>query len=251
MGNTNGGNPTKAKSNLAKLLNLNYLRYSNKTHSAGEKDLPALYCTTEVYPDFLALYSEPGLYCATNKTAVCFFNYDESFDGKNGLFWAIYYNDEERLNYFRKRFCGVRYFISPDYSELGDIHWVENEYRLFKARIVSLWLILELNAIVIPNITFPTESSYQFALSGLEECKVVCISTKGHIGNQLEFQRLKKNIQLTTDTLHNLQAIIVYDVCGTDEAACEAFSYAYERGIKIVIPRNTLKNQNQEKALKK
>ena len=51
----------KAKQTLRKLLNYSFLNYTNKTQSCGSKDLPALYCKTEVYPDFLALYSEPKL----------------------------------------------------------------------------------------------------------------------------------------------------------------------------------------------
>ena len=238
----------KHKQNISKLLNLNYLHYTNKTISSGEKDLPALYCTTKSYPDFLALYSEPKLYCATNKTAVCFYNYDEDFDGKNGLYWAIYHNDEKRLSFFRDRFRGVRYFIAPDCSVLGDIHWIEDEYRLFKIRVLALWFLFELDAVVIPNITFPTEDSYRFALNGLEKCTVVCMSTKGHMNDPLEKQRLRRSIRLTIDTLPLLKVIIVYDVCGTNETAFDLFSEAVKRGIEIIIPDNTLKNQNRKRA---
>ena len=240
----------KRKSNLTKLLNLNYLTYSNRTVSHGTMDLPALYCNTEVYPDYLALYSEKGLYHKTNRTAVCFHEFDSEFDGKNGLFWAIYYDEKERLEYFKERFKGVRYFLGPDYSELGDIHVMENNYRLFKSRITSLWFTFELDAIVIPNISFPDKNSYAFALDGLEDCSVVAISSKGHMDDVAENKRLRENIRFTVDRLQ-LKSIIVYDVCGTNDATLDTFSYATKKGITVIIPDNTLKRQNALNAKKK
>ena len=236
-------NNMKKRNNLARCLNLNYLELTNKTTACGEMDMPALFCNTKQYPDFLALYSEPGLYHHTERTAVCFYEFDSVFDGKKGLYTAIHYGDANRLSYFKQRFKGVRYFISPDYSLLGDIHTIENIYRIFMSRVVAIWLIKELGAIVIPNISFPSENYCKIALNGLEKCSVVAISTKGHISNFEEQERLRKNIQLTVNTL-NLEAIIVYDVCGTDSTTLDIFSYAIEKGIKVIIPDNTLKRRN-------
>ena len=139
----------KTRKTLSRLLNYSFLNYTNKTRSCGEKDLPALYCKTEVYPDYLALYSEPSLYHKTDRTGVCFYQFDSVFDGRRGLYDAIYHDDTARLTYFKKRFEGVKFFISPDYSEFGDIHIIENEYRLFKSRVVAIWFIVEIGAVVI------------------------------------------------------------------------------------------------------
>lgn len=233
----------KTKQTLRKLLNFNFLNYTNKTISCGEKDLPALFCNTEVYPDFLALYSEPKLYRKTDRTAVCFYQFDSVFDGKNGLFEAIYHDNKARLEYYKKRFAGVKFIIEPDYSEFGDIHVIENEYRLFKARVVAIWFIIEIGAVVIPNISFPTERSAAFALEGYENCSVVAISTKSHLVDKNEYERLLWKIRYTVDNLH-LKAIIVYDACGTNEKALECFSYAIDKGVEIIIPNNTLKERN-------
>lgn len=233
----------KQKAVLKKLLNYSFLDYTNKTHSCGEKDLPKLYCQTEIYPDFLALYSEPHLYHKTDRTAICFYEYDSVFDGKNGLFEAIYHNDTFRLRYFKKRFRNVKFVIEPDYSLFGDIHQIENEYRLFKARIVALWFIIEIGAVVIPNISFPTERSASFALDGYEECSVVAMSTKSHLKEKDEYRRLLWKIKYTVDHL-NLKAIVVYDVCTSNDKIMECFSYARSKGISIIISGNTLKNRN-------
>ncbi len=233
----------KTKETLSKLLNYNFLNYTNLTHSCGEKDLPALYCRTDVYPDFLALYSETGLYHKTERTGVCFYQYDSEFDGKRGLYEAIYHDDTARLDYFKKRFEGVKFIIAPDYSEFGDIHVIENEYRLFKARVDAIWFMVEIGAVVIPNISIPTERSAAFALAGYEECSVVAISTKSHLQNTEEYERLLWKIRYTVDNL-DLKAIIVYDVCGSNDKVMECFDYAVNKGIEIIIPDNTLKTRN-------
>ena len=234
----------KKNNNLISLLNLNYLTLTNRTVSCGVMDLPTINCNVSVYPDYIALYSQTSLYHKTEHTAVAFFQFDEDFDGKYGLYWAIYYNVEERLEYFKERFKGVKYVIIPDFSELGDIHKIENNYRLFKGRIIGLWFMFEIGAIVIPNITFPTEESADFALDGYEESSVAAISTKGHMDDIAENLRLRANIRLTVDKLPNLKTLIVYDVCSTNDATLDTFSYAIEKGIDIIIPDNTLKNRN-------
>ena len=138
--------------NLRELLNLSYLSLTNKTISCGKMDLPAINCNVSIYPDYIALYSEPGKYFLTDRTALGFFEFDEEIDGKNGLFWAIYYNVEERLDIFKERFKGVKYVIIPDYSVLGDIHRIENNYRLFRGRIVGLWFMFALRQLVPKGI---------------------------------------------------------------------------------------------------
>ncbi len=236
----------RIKENLIELLNLNYLHYSNKTVSKGSMDIPAICCNTEIYPDFIALYSEKGLYHKTDRTAVGFFQYDDGFDGKNGLWWAIYYNDEKRLAYFKERFKGVKYVIIPDYSELGDIHKIENDYRLFRGSIVGLWFMFEIGAVVLPNISFPTKESCDSAIKRYEGSSVVLFSTKGHMDNPQENKRLRENIRLTVDKMPEIKTIIVYDVCSTNHATLDTFSYAVQKGIEIVIPDNTLKSRNIE-----
>ena len=106
--------------------------------------------------------------------------------------------------------------------------------------------MFEIGAIVIPNITFTTEESADFALDGYEECSTVCMSTKGHMDEPAENQRLRKNITLTVDKLSKLKTIIVYDVCGTNNDTLNTFSYAIEKGIEIIIPDNTLKSRNMQ-----
>lgn len=64
------GTSQKVPKDLIKSLNLHYLRYTNQTYAVGKHDLPALYCNTEVYPDYFALYSQRCDYHKTPNTAV-------------------------------------------------------------------------------------------------------------------------------------------------------------------------------------
>ena len=89
-----------------------------------------------------------------------------------------------------------------------DIHVIENEYRLFKARVVAIWFIVEIGAVLIPNVSFPTERSAAYALDGYEECSVVAISTKSHLQDKVEYERLLWKIRFTVDHL-KLKAIVV------------------------------------------
>lgn len=233
----------KRKPNLQIKLNLGYLRWTNKTVSVGFDDLPALYCNTTTFPDFLALSGQPALFQKTPNTGICFYEYDDKMDGIHGLYEAIYHNNKKLLAEYKKRFHGVRYFITPDYSECGDVHAIENKYRLFKARVVGLWLMHELDAVVIPHVTYPLIGDISYSLTGLENCSVVAFSTKGYVTNSEELSNLIAAVKYTTDYL-TLRAIVVYDVCGDDSIVNRVFEYPRKKGIQIIVPGNTLKERN-------
>lgn len=232
---------------LRRKMCLNYLEYSNTTHACGKFDLPELLCSTTIFPDYIALYNEPGQYHRTPLTAVGFWQFDNVFDGIDGIYNAIYYSDKKLLKYYRQRFAGVHLFFTPDYSQFGDVDLIEQLMRLKKARIVGLWFALELHAVVIPFITVPTVATLDYALNGLEHCHVVAFSTKGYVRNLEERNSLKEIIRRTVDTLE-LDAIVVYDVCKDNRAINDIFSYAKQRDIEIIVPMNTLKLRNMTRA---
>lgn len=232
---------------LQKLFLLKYQVLTNKSQYVGKYDIPSLYCNTNIYPDYIALYSEKSYYKKTELTAVGFFQFDNEFDGQHGLYNAIYYNNEEDLAKFKKRFEGVKFVFSPDYSLLEDSDEVENIYRLKKARVVSLWFIHVIGAIVIPLITFPSLKSIDYYLDGLENSSVVGISTKGHIDESNEYLILCATVKYLVKNKPNLKAIVVYDVCGNPSKTEEAFKLAIDSGVKVIIPNNSLKSQNMKR----
>ena len=228
-------------------LNMSYTILTNKTFSRGPDDLPELICNTTVFPEYLALYSELGLYHRHTLTGVCFYEYDSDMDSIHGLYEAIYHNDRYLLATYKKRFEGVPFFITPDYSQCGDAHAIENKHRLLRSRIVGLWLIHEIGAVVIPHITFARLPDINYALTGLERCSVVAFSTKGYVKDQAERECLLAAIKAATDNLP-LKAIVVYDVCAGNESVDQMFDYPKSRGIEIIVPMNTLKERNMLKS---
>ena len=232
---------------LKSLLNLNYLYLTNKTHKVGKYDLPSVKCPAIYDIDYIALYKELRNYQKTPKTVISFYQFDKEFDGINGLSNAIWYNDKRRLEFFKRRFSNCRYFIAPDYSQCGDIENAENIHRIFRARVISLWLTLNLGAIVIPNITYSNKKSFEYMLDGLEECQTVAFSTKGIMKKSFEKDLLIAAIAKTVDTL-NLKSIIVYTVSIDKETVLKLFAYAINRNIEIIIPDNLLQKRNIERS---
>lgn len=232
------------KNNIKKLMNLSFIDYTNQTYLVGKYDLPYVVCADVVNPDYLALYSETSNYFKTENTCICFYQYDEKFDGINGIYNAIYYNDKKLLSKYKERFKGIKYAIAPDYSQCGDIPRFENIYRLAKSRIVSNWLLLECNILVIPNITYASEDYFDVMLDGMENTEVVAFSVKGLLKNLSEQELLLKAIKYTVDNLKSLKKIIVYSVSTNDEKIRSLFEYAISKGIVIIIPNNILKERN-------
>ncbi len=242
----NDGSVSRKQEDMYRLLNHNIQRLLNQAERTGEFGFPVLYCNTDVFPDYLALYNQPGYYHKTKNTGICFYSYDISFDDIHGLFNAIYYGDKKLLAYYKDRFAGVKFFVSPDYSLFGDIQKIENLERVWKARIVALWFILELHAVMIPNIMYYSEDSLPITCCGLEKCHVVAFSAKGHVRYAAERALTKAAVKYVVEHLP-LKAIVVYSACGNDENCLELFQYAISHGIKIIIPSNSLRDRNIER----
>lgn len=236
----------RKKENLAKLLNVNYLFITNQTICSGKYDLPEVYCSLKEddIPDYIALYSQPCQYHFTEKTVVSFYDYDVRFNGEKGLYNAIYYNNEKRLNEFKKRFKGVKYFISPDYSMIGDGQFYHNLYNYGISREVALWLSLELNASVIPNIPCSSSSDLDFITGGLREVNTVAFSTKGRLDLDEDLKLINLSLQKVLNDLPKLKTILVYDVAANSEHVYKLFEPAIKKGLKVIIPNNSLKTRN-------
>ena len=107
-----------------------------------------------------------------------------------------------------------------------------------------MWLWLECNVIVIPNITYASENYFDVMLDGMEDTEVVAFGVKGSMKEQLERELLQKAIKHTVDNLKQLKKIVVYSVLLNDEKVLEIFEYASNKGIEIVVPNNILKERN-------
>ncbi len=206
--------------------------------------LPNHHCDPSVYPDFIALNTEKAKFHLTPATALGFYSYDKTFDKIDGLFNAIYYNDKRLLKKYKNLYANIRFVIGPDYSLFDDIWINENENRLWKIRVVMLWFVMEIGAIVVPNAIYLSQDKLPKYLSGFETCTVMCFSTKGQIRYAKNRARVKETVKYVVDHF-KLKVILVYSVCGKDETSLKLFEYAISRGIDVRIVDNTLRRQNQ------
>ncbi len=243
--NLNLFNEGKNKKDLKDRINLHYSKYLNTTYTVGKYECIHFVSPVNAKIDYLALYSKPYEYNKTSNTAVCFFEDDYKFDGKDDLWDAIYHNDSKIIEQFRERFKDVKYFISPDYSQIGNVPFWLNLFNLQRSRLVSLFLVHELNKLVYPLITYSNEDSFEYVLDGLEECNVVVFSLKGSLKKIEQLDMLKKAIPIVVDKLKKLTSIIVYSVSIYDDKVRELFSSAINKGIEIVIPNNILMERNK------
>lgn len=228
-----------------KKTNLNYIKWAKLSYGVGKYDLLHVKSPSSVDIDYLALYSKPGEYCKTSKTAVAFFEDDIKFDGPKGLWASIYYGYENNLEKIKDRLKNVRYIISPDCSQCGDLIESFNIHNIQKIRVTSIFLTNGCDKLVIPTITYANERSFEYFLDGLEECQVVCFSTKGVMKSREGKRLLAKALKITINKLKNLKQIIIYSVCVDDSEVLKIFEPAAVKGIKISIPDNLLKRRNR------
>lgn len=238
------GTVERASRSLANELNYGIADLLNQSF-LNDHDLPIHHCDPKVYPDFIALDREPALFHKTPLTAVAFYAYDRSFDKINGLYNAIYYKNKKLLEKYKERYKGVSFVIAPDYSMFNDIWKYENDYRLFKTRIIMLWFVLEIGAVVIPNAIYLSIDKLSEFMSGFESCTVMCFSTKSHIRYARDRQQIKDTVKYVVDHFP-LKTILVYSVCGKDETSLCLFEYAISKGIDVRIIDNTMRRRNQK-----
>lgn len=224
---------------------MGFVDYTNQTPKLGELDMPYVRCQVLPDIDYLATYSQPGTYHHTQNTAVCFCEYDVVFDGLYGLWNAIYYGDKELQEFYIERFRGVKYFIAPDYSKCGDAPEVENYYRQFRSRIVSIWMTTNLGALVVPLVTCANNAGMRCMLDGMHDCYVVAFNAKGPMGDPKQMAIFISAVRYTVDNLPYLQMIIVYSASPDIEKVKSIFQYAIDKGIDVRVPDNMLQSRNR------
>lgn len=103
---------------------------------------------------------------------------------------------------------------------------------------------MELEVLVIPNITYANENYFDHMLDGMESSKIVAFSIKGSIKDSIQKSLFLKALKVTVDQLIFLEKIIVYSVCVDDNVVMKLFEYAIKKHIDIVIPQNILRERN-------
>ena len=205
----------------------------------GDYDMPVIGCFDNISKiDYLSLYSDLQDYQKTDNTCVCFYQYDHVFDGVHGLYNSIIYQDEKRLAFFCERFKNVKYIVGPDYSVFGDFPVALQIFNIYKSRVCMAWLKANTNAVIIPNIRWTFDFSYEFAFDGIMKGSSIAISILGQIrdkdNRKMFFDGFKEAIGRIEP-----KAILIYGFV-TESNFDEIFGYAESKGIKIIIPHSKI-----------
>ena len=73
---------------LKKRLNLNVVDLLSNTPTSGWLDMPKMYCPNITNIDYIALYTEPGLYTKKSNTIISFYNYDIFYTARTS-YWIF------------------------------------------------------------------------------------------------------------------------------------------------------------------
>lgn len=213
----------------------------NRMENSGLFGLPMIGDFHEEYPEYIALFNHPSEFMKNDKTCVGFYIDDFHFDDIDGIYQAIIYKDVELLRYYKYRLKDVNYFIAPDYSSFGNFRFSTLIHQLEKEIIVTGWLVLELKAIVYPNLTYGLRNTFDDCFKIIYKYSNVALSLKGCSTGENSLL-LKEAIKKFVDT-NEPRAIIVYSVA-SDETTYALLQYAIDKGVKIYVIDNSLRTGN-------
>jgi len=225
-------------------LCLSYLTYTNKTHYGSSYEMPNTSYNGDLLPDYLALYGDISDYKKTNNTFVCFYEYDNVFNNRNGLLSALLFNDKRLLLKFEERFKDVAGFISPDYSIYESMPKAIKIARTFESRIVSSYLVETFKKPCIPNISLTGVKDIDFVIDGIDNHSIIAMSLKGRLKEEQQRKEIKKCIKLICDCL-DPKTIVFYNVCTNEKLVNEVISYPLSKNIIVVLPNNLLLERNK------
>ena len=240
------------KTNITIELNIDYesvdkkdtyaFYLTNKTTKDNPKKLPDIGNFVDVYPDFFALDSEPGLFHKTSNTCVCFFKEENYIDTIDGLNNAIKYKDIELIKYYKTRYIDVKFFTPVDYSLNGDFDEETLLHNLKRQCIDFLWFTFEMDGICFPIMTYGNEASLSWCFEHIMEGSNVVISLK-MVMTGPEKEMFLKALKVLVDT-RKPKALLVYTVANHN-SSMEMLDYAIQKGIRIIEIPNTLMIRNQ------
>lgn len=197
--------------------------------------------------DYIALYSDTSEYNKTENTCVVFYQYDHVFDGVHGLYNSIIYQDEKRLDEFRKRFKEVKYIVAPDYSLFGDFPNALQIFNVYKSRVCLCWLIANTKAKVIPNVRWTFPFAYEYCFDGIMKGSNIAIGVLGQIRDKENKKVFLDGFKVAIDRIEP-RCILVYGFI-TESNFDELFGYAKSKGIKIIIPHSKIDRYKKEDAI--
>jgi len=154
-----------------------------KSTYSKEYEFHEVYAFVDEKIDYLCLPGEKRKLESNKNSCLCFYVDDSRFDTIDGLYNAIIYRDNRKLDKYKEKYKDIKYVISPDYSTYIGLSkaWIVNQIN--KARIVTLWFQLEIGSVAIPNITFSIKEYDDICLEGIVEGSAVAMLMKSLMQN--------------------------------------------------------------------
>lgn len=214
----------------------------------GDYDMPLIGNSNDISCiDYLALFSDLQDYHKTENTCVCFYQYDEVFDGVHGLYNSIIYQDENRMKKFRERFKGVKYIVAPDYSLFGDFPNALQIFNVYRSRLVACWLIANTGAIIIPNVRWTFDFSYDYCFDGIIKGSNIAIGVLGQMHHKDNKAMFLAGFKKAIDAIEP-KSILIYGFV-TEKNIDEYFGYARSKGIELIVPHSKIDMYKKEDAV--
>jgi len=215
---------------------------TNRTTKNNPMQLPDIGNFVDVYPDYFALDSEPGLFNKTKNTCICFFKEEQYIDKIDGLNNAIKYKDITLLKYYKKRYSGVKFFAPIDYSLNGDFDKETLLHNLKRQCLDFLWFTFEMNGICFPIMTYGNEESLSWCFEHIMIGSNVIVSLKMVMTGPERIMFLKA-LKVLVDT-RKPKALLIYTVANRD-STIKMLDYAIQKGVRIIEIPNTLMIRNR------
>lgn len=228
---------------IISLLNLGILNVLDSI-PCSEEGIPQIGLHHIPYIDYCALYSDLCEYDKTDSTCLTFYEYDNVFDGRNGLWNSLVYDDKRALNAFKNRFKDLRYIAGPDFTVAADLPEEWNRFACFKSAVINGWLRLNTHAEIIPNISYVGKESLAYCFAGIEKGSFLAYSTKGNLNSLEGKEFVKESLKAAIDAIEPI-GIMIFATSFRLSKDDPLFAYAISKGVEILIPETRARERNR------
>ena len=200
--------------------------------------MPICPTTSDIVPKRIITWERAKASEPDSDAFVCFYQYDENFDGRKSSIW----NNPENALSVLSRFGGV---ITPDFSTYVDFPEPIRMYNMYRMRAFGYWLGKH-GIKVINNVRWCDADSYWYSFRGIEHNSIVSIGTVG--GNPVYLENRDRFINGLEAMVKKLspKVVILY---GGGKDPC--FEELKARGIDVRVYDSQTNQAFKKSTLKK
>ena len=129
----------------------------------------------------------------------------------------------------------------------GDFPNALQIFNVYKSRVCAAWLRENTKAIIIPNVRWTFEFTYEYCFDGIPKGSNIAVGVLGQMHNKENKKMFLKGLKKAIDTIEP-KSIIIYGFV-TEKNIEEFFGYAKAKGIKLIIPHSKIDMYKKEDAI--